>query len=185
VAWLNMEQDFSLQPISVSGPGGNDAPLFPSRASSRVKPPFDADAVQTAIDFVLALEHPCMLHIPYNSNVTDDPTNHMMMASAPLVAQAPQTPQPNSSWTASGAIIKELLNLSSGINLEGEITPVEAWHRLHKHPDFHRLTPGGVEDLKRQLSSAVRCCGFGAVLDEDVFAASLERQFLGAATGYA
>lgn len=53
---------------------------------------------------------------------TDDPANHLMMASAPLVAQAPDAPQLHQTWTASGAIIKELLNLSSSINLEGEIT---------------------------------------------------------------
>lgn len=118
------------------------------------------DTIETAIDFVLALEHPCMPHIPYQDPASADPANHMMMASTPLMARSPDPPQFNSTWTASGAIIKELLNLSSSINLEGEITPVEAWHRLHDHPDFWKLDRAQIERLKRELSTAVRCCGY-------------------------
>ena len=91
------------------------------------------------------------------------------------MAFAPQAPAPNTNWSASGAIIKELLNLSSSINLEGELTPVEAWHRLHKHPDFWTLDKQAIETLKRELSPVVRCCGFGAVLDETVFWVALNR----------
>ena len=118
------------------------------------------DTIETAIDFVLALEHPCMPHIPYQDPASADPANHMMMASTPLMARSPDPPQFNSTWTASGSTIKELLNLSSSINLEGEITPVEAWHRLHDHPDFWKLDRNQIERLKRELSTAVRCCGY-------------------------
>ena len=119
------------------------------------------DTIEIAIDFVLALEHPCMSHLPYPANPpTDDPANHLMMVSTPLVARAPDAPQLNQTWTASGAIIKELLNLSSSINLEGEITPVEAWHRLHQHPDFWRLDRNQIGKVKRELSASVRCCGY-------------------------
>lgn len=100
-----------------------------------------------------------MSHIPYRDPESQDPAQHMMMASTPLVARAPSAPQVNQQWTTSGAIIKELLNLSSSINLEGEITPVEAWHRLHKHPDFWRLDHTQIQNLKLELSSAVRCFG--------------------------
>ena len=91
------------------------------------------------------------------------------------MAFAPQAPTPNTNWPASGAIIKELLNLSSSINLEGELTPVEAWHRLHQHPDFWRLDKQAIETLKRELSPGVRCCGFGAVLDENLFWVALNK----------
>lgn len=119
-----------------------------------------ADTLATAIDFVLALEHPCMSHIPYQDPPSADPANHMMMASTPLMARAPDPPQFNSTWTASGATIKALLNLSSSINLEGEITPVEAWHRLYDHPEFWKLNRDQIENLKRELSTAVQCCGY-------------------------
>lgn len=141
-----------------------------SSSESRKGPPADAkaiaqvDTIATAIDFVLALEHPCMPHIPYQNPPSADPANHMMMASTPLMARSPDPPQFNSTWTASGAIIKELLNLSSSINLEGEITPVEAWHRLHDHPEFWKLNRDQIENLKLELSTAVKCCGYVALL---------------------
>ncbi len=105
-----------------------------------------------------------MSHIPYGDPESNDPANHMMMASTPLVARAPQPPRVNQQWTTSGAIIKELLKLSSSINLDGEITPVEAWHLLHGHPDFWRLDQSQIEGLKHELSAAVRCCGYVAPL---------------------
>ena len=125
------------------------------------------DTIEVAIDFVLALEHPCMPHLLYSSNLpTEDPANHVMMASSPLLARAPGAPKLNQTWNASGAIIKELLNLSSSINLEGEITPVEAWHRLHQHPDFWRLDHKQIGGLKRELSMTVRCCGYVGPFNE-------------------
>ena len=97
------------------------------------------------------------------------------MPTRPLVAFAPQAPTPNMNWPASGAIIKELLNLSSSINLEGELTPVAAWHQLYQHPDFWRLDKKAIEALKRDLSPATNCYGFGAVIDENAFRISLDR----------
>ncbi|KAL2041610.1 hypothetical protein N7G274_005394 [Stereocaulon virgatum] len=172
----DLPNDFSLQSMNVSSAyepqeiSATHADLASIKASALV------DTMEIAIDFVLALEHPCMTHLPYPANPpTDDPANHLMMASTPLVARAPDAPQLNQTWTASGAIIKELLNLSSSINLEGEITPVEAWHRLHQHPDFWRMDRNQIEKIKRELSASVRCCGFGAVLDEAVFDDALAR----------
>lgn len=56
-------------------------------------------------------------------------------------------------------MIKELLNLSSAVNLEGEITPVEAWHRLRQHPGFGRLDRWVIEKIKVDLAASARCCG--------------------------
>ena len=117
------------------------------------------ETIETAIDFVLALEHPCMSHLPYRDPESSNPANHMMMASTPLLARAPTTPELNQTWRTSGVIIKTLLSLSSSITLDGEITPVEAWHRLYNHPDFWRLDRSHIDRLKRELSSHVRCCG--------------------------
>lgn len=151
-------QDFSLKTIDLSATNsGNDLP-----ADAKIIAQYDTLAM--AIDFVLALEHRCMPHIPYQDPSSPEPANHMMMASTSLVARAPDPPQLNSTWTASGATIKALLNLSSSINLEGEITPVEAWHRLYEHPDFWKLDRNQIERLKRELSKEVRCCGYVALL---------------------
>lgn len=108
-----------------------------------------------------------MSHLPYPADSpSEDPANHVMMISAPLIARAPTTPKPNTSWQTSGAIIKELLSLSSSINLEGEITPVEAWHRLHTHHHFWKLDRAGIERLKRDLSGSVKCCGYVILFPE-------------------
>lgn len=147
-------QDFSLQPLDFGSSSYENL-----STQTPLKP---IDSPEVAIEFVLALEHPCMTHMqhPLNSSSTD-PSNHVHMVSAPLFSSAPRPPEPNTtaSWTANGTIIKELLNLSSSINLEGEITPVEAWHRLRQHPDFWKLDQHGINHLKNELSASVRCCG--------------------------
>lgn len=147
-------QDFSLKPLDFGSPTyenlSTQAPLKPT------------DSPEVAIEFVLALEHPCMAHIPHPSNTSStDPSNHIHMVSTPLLSRAPCPPEANSMscWTANSTIIKELLNLSSSINLEGELTPVEAWHRLRQHPDFWKLDQQGIDSLKNELCSTVRCCG--------------------------
>ena len=150
-------QDFSLKTMNLSA-----AINSPNNLPADAKFIAQYDILATAIDFVLALEHRCMPHIPYQDPPSPDPANHMMMASTSLVARAPDQPQLNSTWTASGATIKALLNLSSSINLEGEMTPVEAWHRLYEHPDFWKLDRTQIEKLKRELSREVRCCGYVA-----------------------
>lgn len=117
------------------------------------------DTPDIAIDFVLALEHPCMSHIPHPSGKSHDPSNHILLASTPLMASSNAPPQSNTQWSASAAMIKELLKLSSSINLKGELTPVEAWHRLRDHPNFGKLSLEAFGALKRELSREVKCCG--------------------------
>ena len=87
------------------------------------------------------------------------------------MAQAPQNPidNPHMSWTASADAITELLNLSKSINVEGEITPVEAWHILKAHPNLHRFGKQGVDALKGQLSAHVRCEGYACSPKQSLF----------------
>ncbi|KAL8931920.1 MAG: hypothetical protein Q9216_007025 [Gyalolechia sp. 2 TL-2023] len=136
----------------------------------------NVDTPEVAVDFVLALEYPCMQHLPHPSDPqTKDPSNHTLMLSAPLVSHAPKSFQrSDTNWTANATMIKGLLNLSLSINLEGEITPVEAWHRLRQHPSFARLDKWAIEKIKADLSASVRCEGFGAVLDENAFLFAVE-----------
>ena len=73
-------KDFSLDTISVVG-GQHPAAEKHSHAPPPDVNAFPAvDTIETAIDFVLALEHPCMTHIPYPPDPPGiDPANHMMM----------------------------------------------------------------------------------------------------------
>lgn len=121
----------------------------------------NVDTPEVAVDFVLALEYPCMQHLPHPSDPSsEDPSNHTLMVSTPLVSSAPRSFQRcDTNWTANATMIKGLLNLSLSINLEGEITPVEAWHRLRQHPNFARLDKWAIEKIKADLSASVRCEG--------------------------
>ncbi|KAL8861059.1 MAG: hypothetical protein Q9178_002572 [Gyalolechia marmorata] len=154
---------------SYSRQGGNPSakplPTLPKDFDSTYDNPLPGmasrtlDTAEVAIDFVLALEHICMPHIPHPADPpSDEPTNHALLMSTALAAQAPGPPQTNSRWSANGSMIKELLNLASAINLQGEITPVEAWHRLRQHPGFSRLDKWALEKIKGDLSASVRCC---------------------------
>lgn len=152
--------DFTLQQLNFE-PYSHQTPQNPY-VSAEAKIPERLDNPEIAIEFVLALEHPCMAHLPHPTAApSDDPSNHVLMASTSLVSSAPQPPHPNMSWdwTANSSVIKELLNLSSGFHLEGEITPVEAWHRLRQHPGFRRLDRRSIDSLKIELSAAVQCLG--------------------------
>ncbi|KAL8726626.1 MAG: hypothetical protein Q9166_006585 [cf. Caloplaca sp. 2 TL-2023] len=112
-------------------PGGKPLPTLPQDTSlslldsqSSYENPVPGmasklDTAEVAIDFVLALEHICMSHLPHPADPpSDEPTNRALLMSTALVARAPRPPQPNSSWTANGTMIKELLNLASAINLQ-------------------------------------------------------------------
>lgn len=56
--------------------------------------------------------------------------------------------------------IERLLYLSSSLQLEGEITPVEAWNRLRLHPGFRSLSKEKFEGLKAELKGLVACYGY-------------------------
>lgn len=154
-------KDLSFQRLNF-GETSRDVSLMPQSA------PASLDTPDVAIEFVLALEHPCMTHIqhptalPSASSSKGNPTFHVQMASAPLVSSAPRPPEPNTkwNWTASTTIIRQLLALSSTINLAGEITPVEAWNRVRHHPDFWRFDRAQIDGLKNELSGKVKCCGY-------------------------
>ena len=108
------------------------------------------------------LEHPCMAH----PGMTRDEPTHSHMATSTLLAYAPQNLEGAATWEVPGADIQHLLNMSNGFQLEGEITPVQAWYRLKLHPRFGDLKQNQVEALKRILFSTVKCYGFGSVMEE-------------------
>ncbi|KAL9023789.1 MAG: hypothetical protein Q9196_006971, partial [Gyalolechia fulgens] len=146
--------------------GSKPLPAIPKVAPTTYHDPLPAmvsnvDTPEVAVDFVLALEHPCMQHLPHPTDpLSEDPSNHSLMLSTPLVSHAPRSFQrSDTNWAANATMIKGLLNLSLSFNLEGEITPVEAWHRLHQHRSFARLDKWAIEKIKADLSANVRCEG--------------------------
>lgn len=140
-------------------PGEKDLPQLPQFPSRPVPHPSGLDAAQIGIDFVLALEHPC-LHHTRNDLESGDSYGHILTAQAPLLTHAPRPIQPTSSWTIPAAEIERLLNLSSQLNLAGELTPVQAWSRIRSYPGFEKLNLDQLETLKEALLKEIQCYGY-------------------------
>jgi hypothetical protein len=158
--------------------------------------PHGLDAPQVGIDFVLALENPCLHHTRDNLESTES-YGHILTTNAPLLTQRPRIAEPTSSWTIPAAEIERLLNLSSQLNLAGELTPVQAWSRIRCYPGFEKLNRVRLETLERALLEEIQCygyvhalitrhcwlltcaCRFGAVMDEGAFEKILQQCFWG------
>ncbi|KAI6862908.1 hypothetical protein KC323_g5270 [Hortaea werneckii] len=151
---------------------------------------FDYDSV--GIDFVLTLERPCMDHMQYllvrSHNVEGQPMHHPMenaddaehehmsghalMATAPPhshVMQKPAEKYPHQMPLDLGPDgLSKLLDLSNRLPFDRytEITPVMAWTTILRHERVRELTEADIQTVKEDLSTKVRCYGFGAVLEE-------------------
>ena len=136
--------------------------LAPLRASAPRQPiphPNGLDAPQIGIEFVLALENPCLTHTRQDIESTDS-YGHLLTTHAPLLTHRPQPHEPTSSWTIPAAEIQRLLNLSSQLNLAGEITPVQAWSRIRSYPGFEKLNLDQLETLEKALLKEFQCHGY-------------------------
>jgi hypothetical protein len=136
----------------------NESPKSPGLANSS-----SLDNPQIGIDFVLSLEQPCLGHTRGEGGISSDvPSGHALTAQAPLLTSAPPTLTPSSSWEIPAVEIDRLLDLSSQLDLLGEVTPVQAWARLRAYPKFEKLSRDNLEALKQALMVEVHCYGYVA-----------------------
>ncbi|KAL5612278.1 hypothetical protein BROUX41_000182 [Berkeleyomyces rouxiae] len=161
-----------------------------SSAPSIPKPVFDQE--QAGIEFVLTLERPCMGHLPFLLERTHDSPEpmacgHGRMLSCPplpysqLSSDTPWSsrfvpnPEPRSdaegqvnqmTWDASKSGLARLLELSSQFDLDGEITPVQAWSLITGDERFGQLGREDLVKLAASLGDKVHCFGFGAVVED-------------------
>lgn len=109
----------------------------------------------------LSLEQPCLGHTrPADPNSLDGaPSGHALTAQAVLLTHAPETLALNTSWQIPAIEIERLLELSAGLNLIGELTPVQAWNRIKSYPGLLQFTDAAqrLEALKLKLKAEVRC----------------------------
>ncbi|KAI9675275.1 MAG: hypothetical protein M1817_001177 [Caeruleum heppii] len=157
----------------------------PSTNPLHTSHPEGLDSPQAGIDFVLALEQPCMSHIHTSPPLEQDPmSGHVFTASMSLRYHAPTEPySTNSSYHMPSSEIQKLLDISSTLDLPGELTPVQAWNRIRQHPQFIQMSRQTFELLRHRLSLEVQCLGFGAVLVESVFTEILETFIAGTDDG--
>jgi hypothetical protein len=162
--------------ISDTSGTSNPAPAFPVHLpttetippiSTPMPHPQGLGATQVGVDFVLALEYVCLEHHAVHS-VDADGSGHEMMLLSPIMSRSPplmQTTQPGSGlpdgtrWSVPAVELERLLEYSDRLNLDGEITPVEAWQRIRQHPNFSALSREGLEDLRASLLPEVKCYG--------------------------
>ncbi|KAJ4150896.1 hypothetical protein LMH87_011624 [Akanthomyces muscarius] len=157
-----------------------------SSASPEYLPATKMDVEQAGIDFVLALEKPCMAHLPFlmdrGSGPEGEPCGHALMATCPPVpfkdipkstpfAGTDGTPikqeeaPSQGTWQVTKADLSTLMDLSKRLDLDGEITPVMAWGMIMSHPQFAALSAADVQRIAEELGRKVRCYGFGAVME--------------------
>jgi len=62
-------------------------------------------------------------------------------------------------WSAPELEVEKLLELSTRLTLDGEITPVEAWRRIKQYPGFCHHNEASIKALKEMILSEVMCYG--------------------------
>ncbi|KAI9158085.1 Isoflavone reductase-like protein [Paramyrothecium foliicola] len=146
----------------------------------------ELDEVIVGMEFVLTIEEPCLDHIHGDPDKPDEPNGHALTASAKLLcanscrparvpAQAPihSHPIPPSSnpliQNPPAEILERLLSLAPDLSSENEITPVQAWNSIRRQPQFGGLDIERLRVLGENLRTAVKCHGFGAVVQKSVF----------------
>lgn len=147
--------------------------------SSSTSMPNQPDTSSIALNFILALEHPCRTHFHSSSIEFDpkgDPSGHELMASTLLYSHAPPPIFNNldsASWSVPTLELSQLWQMSQSLPKgDWEITPVQAWFLLTASYDVKRLLGEGgkkLNSLKEELSRLVGCFQFGAVMDEGKF----------------
>lgn len=124
--------------------------------------PYGLDKSQVGIDFVLALEQPCLPH--HGGASTAGPSaGHSMMMLTPIMARSPPTTSTSlpvgTKWNVPAIELEKLLAFSERLILEEEITPVQAWQRIRFHDKFNLLTPTALASLQTALLLEVQCHG--------------------------
>ncbi|KAK4031841.1 hypothetical protein C8A01DRAFT_21001, partial [Parachaetomium inaequale] len=136
----------------------------------------DLDPTTVGMEFVLALEAPCLDHIHGDPDNQHQPSGHALTISAHLLFLSPQSPSPPDARTlneacgrAPASILSRLLTLSTNLALEDEVTPVQAWNHIRCQPHFGGLEVDRLRSLTKKLGEAVKCHGFGTVFKGKVF----------------
>ncbi|KAH8704077.1 hypothetical protein BGW36DRAFT_370541 [Talaromyces proteolyticus] len=126
--------------------------------------PHGLDSIQTGIDFVLQLEKPCLEHtmLPIQAGESH---GHALTLQASLLCHAPHFGA-ESSWAVPAVEFEKLFQLSKRLDLDGEITPVQAWNCIKSHDRFQNLTPASLGALRDSIATKISCFGFGAVIEE-------------------
>lgn len=139
---------------------------------------------EIGVEFVLALERPCMEHINLLANNTvnhhGEFHGHALMLSCPPESYTMQNPElwdPPKHLELQAADLSVLFHLSNRLQLEGEMTPIAVWATIARHERFSELSTANFEAVKQELLPKIKCHGFGAVIEEFEVRDALSRLF--------
>lgn len=162
----------STTTIRVHGAAGGPQKLQPPASQAQMAPGIAVDLTdpQVAIEFILALEEPCL--IDYHNHIGEDgETGHAMLLQSSVLQYAPTTVPTalgqqfptGSCWNVPRAQLEEqldsLLNTSMRLNLKGEMTPVMCWNKLRERHKLRPITRAQFQQLQKDLVLAVFCYG--------------------------
>lgn len=125
-------------------------------------------SVSTNNSSLHSLEQPCLRHHRTHSFPDGETNGHVLMIQSPILTRCPAPISTDSkrehidtsyNWSAPELEVEKLLELSTRLTLDGEITPVEAWRRIKQHPGFRHLNRANIEALKEMMLPEVMCYG--------------------------
>lgn len=158
--------------LSTSTTSNTDASGLSSSARNLVNIS-ELNVTDVGTEFVLTLESPCLPHTQGDPKEPSAPSGHALTASAQLLFQAPSAPishlHTHVTWETPNLGLERLLELSSNLNLGDEVTPVQAWNYIRQHPSFAGMEVGRLRKLTSRLMKEVKCYGFGAVIEQNIF----------------
>ncbi|KAJ0123968.1 hypothetical protein J7T55_012441 [Diaporthe amygdali] len=149
-------------------------PLAPESSASHLG---DVDPVALGMDFVLALERPCLEHLHGDPEKPEDPSGHTLTlssqvcaVSSPSDSTSPVSPESINQNVVPAAMLENLLALSSQVGVsDDQITPVQAWNLIRYQPHFGGFEISALRTLAETLRDTIKCHGFGAVVPLSVF----------------
>lgn len=123
------------------------------------------------MEFVLALEKPCLAHIEVDLTKSSEPSGHVLTATMPLL-NACQYPHSftdgGPSLEVSKSIFDRLTLLSPQLVDEEELSPIQLWNYIVDQQIAYRLDNNQLQILAQNLLQHIKCYGFGAVIEKGI-----------------
>ncbi|KAJ5342084.1 hypothetical protein N7541_011208 [Penicillium brevicompactum] len=130
----------------------------------------DQECFQMGVDFVLSLERPCL-----SRTQVMRPNSQTLSMQGTLLQHAPSTFTTDTRWEVSAEAFQRLFEMADKLDLNGYITPVQAWNRIRDHENFSRLTREKLRTLEHNMGPNIRCQGYAAIMEEAIFEILLDQ----------
>ena len=159
--------------IEVFGAAGGPQRVQPNKSKAQAPLDVVADLTdpQVAIEFILALEEPCLPD--HHNHVGDDgEVGHSMLLQSSVLQYAPSMISTElgkqfsegSSWDVPRAQLEEqlnsLLNTSLKLNLKNEMTPIMCWNKVRERHETRPMSVAQFQKLQRALVDEMLCYGY-------------------------